>query len=209
MLPCSAPQSARRENTHTLLASAHRHTDRDTRTETHGQTPLSGHTFTQLTTGRTADMSQQRQTPTHTECDTDLHHNAHTHTQDGGRGTSAQCTTGRTAGKIYIRHSHTTLHHHTETHCYIPPQNTDTAPPHDTHTHTRTDNGNGGTMVKNGNIKVDLRSGAAVFQERTRTRTRTRIGHFEHFPRASVCAFPCRFSLPLLCRFLTSFCRAF
>lgn len=43
-------------------------------------------------------------------------------------------------------------------------------------------------MVKSGNIKVDLRSGAALPQERTRTRTRTRAGHFEHFP-ASVCAF--------------------
>lgn len=172
------------ESTHTLLAP--------------------GHTFTRLTSGRTADMSQQRQTPTHTECDIDLHHNAHTHTQDGGRGTSAQLTTGRTAGKIYIRHQHT-LHHQTETHTL----HTTTAPPHDTHTHTRTDNGNGGAVVKSGNIKVDLRSGAALPQERTRTHARTRAGHFEHFPRVSVCAFSVCFSVPLLCRFLTLFCRAF
>lgn len=112
------------ESTHTLLASAHRHTDRDTRLHV-----VFWHTFVQLTTGRTADMSQQRQTPTHTECDTDLHHNAHTHTQDGGRGTSTQCTTGRTAGKIYIRHSHTTLH---------PPYTVNTIHRHTTHTRTRT-----------------------------------------------------------------------
>lgn len=93
--------------THTLLASAHRHTDRNTRLHI-----VFWHTFVRCTTGRTADMSQQRQTPTHTECDTDLHHNALTHTQDGGRGTSAQCTTGRTAGKIYITppHRNTLLH---------------------------------------------------------------------------------------------------
>lgn len=134
------------ESTHTLLASAHRHTDRDTRLHV-----VFWHTFT-------------------------------------------QSTTGRTAGK-YTEYSHT-LH-------------TTTAPPHDTHTHTRTDNGNGGAVVKSGNIKVDLRSGAALPQERTRTHARTRAGHFEHFPRVSVCAFSVCFSVPLLCRFLTLFCRGF
>lgn len=92
-------------------------------------------------------MSQQRQTPIHTECDTDLHHNAHTHTQDNGGDTSAQLTTGRTAGKIYItltrtlhppQHRNTPLHHH--------------CPPHyaRTYAHARTGNGNGGTVEKVG-----------------------------------------------------------
>lgn len=148
-------------------------------------------------------MSQQRQTPTHTECDTDLHHNAHTHTQDNGRGTSAQYTPGRTAGKIYITP-------HTETHCYTPPLHRPTLCTHiRTRTHARAGNGNGGAMVKSGNIKVDLRSGVALLQERTRTHARTSNRILYKFPCLLCVLFPCRFSLPLLCRFLTLFCRGF
>ena len=142
------------ECTHTLLASAHRHTDRDTRTNSAFWAYL---------------------------CT--VNHGAH-------------------GGEIYITLTHHT--HHTETqHC------TATAPPHYAHTRTRTGRKRKRRcMVKSGNIKVDLRSGAAVSQERTRTHARTRAGHFEHFP-ASVCAAFVCFSLPLLCRFLTLFCRAF
>ena len=130
-------------------------------------------------------MSQQRQTPTHTQITTPLHHNAHTHTQDNGRDTPAQYTTGRTAGKIHRRHPHrNTLLHTTTTR---------------THTHARAGNGNGGAMVKIGNIKVDLRSGAAALQERTRTHAHARIGFYIHSPVFLCVLFPCA----SLCRFMT------
>lgn len=48
------------------------------------------------------------------------------------------------------------------------------------HTHARTSRER--TMVKSGNIKVDLRSGAAALQERTRTRIRTRNRILLTFP---------------------------
>ena len=44
-------------------------------------------------------------------------------------------------------------------------------------------------MVKIGNIKVDLRSGAAALQERTRTHAHARIGFYIHFPACCVCFF--------------------
>lgn len=130
------------------------------------------HTFVWLTTGRTADMSQQRQTPIHTECDTDLHHNAHTHTQDGGRDTPAQYTTG--ARRENIQNTHTHYTHHTQKHIATYHHCTATTRHTRTRTHARTGNGNGVAVVKSGNIKVDLRSGAALSQERTRTHIRAR-----------------------------------
>ena len=105
--------------------------------------------------------------PTKTDTDT---HADHDTVAPQGRDTPAQYTTGRTAGKIHRRHPHrnTLLH-------------TTTAPPHDTHTHARAGNENGGAMVKIGNIKVDLRSGAAALQERTRTHAHERaIGFYIH-----------------------------
>ena len=152
---------------------------------THGQTPLSGHTFVQLTPWRTADMSQQRQTPTHTECDIDLHTHAHAR-----RRQRYFCTVHHRAhgGKnIHNTQTHRSTHYTATRHTQR------------TRTHTRAGNRNGGTVVKSGNIKVNLRSGAAVSQERTRTHAYARIGFYIHCPVFLCVLFPCA----SLCRFMT------
>lgn len=58
-----------------------------------------------------------------------------------------------------------------------------------THTHARTEHRNGVTVVKSGNIKVNLRSGVALLQERTRTHARTKNRILSTFPRFCVCCF--------------------
>ena len=98
---------------------------------------------------------------------------------------------GAHGGKIYITLTHRSTHPpHRTHHCTTV---------HDTHTHARAGNGNGGAMVKIGNIKVDLRSGAAALQERTRTHAYARIGFYIHSPVFLCVLFPCA----SLCRFMT------
>lgn len=163
MLLCSVPPGARpgKTNIHCL----HQHLG--TQTGTHGQTPLSGHTFTQSTTGARR-ICPNKDRHRHTQSVTPTCTTTHTRT----RKTAAEVllhSTPRAHGGENIHNTQT--HRNTLLH-------TTTAPPHTMHTHThyahaRTGNGNGGTMVKSGNIKVNLRSGAALPQERTRTHTRT------------------------------------
>lgn len=114
---------------------------------------------------------------------------------------------GAHGGEIYITPKHT------ETHCYIPPLHRHTMHTH-THTHTRT-NGQRKrrVVVKSGNIKVDLRSGAAASQERTRTHARTSNRILYTFPcllcvlfRVLLFAVPMPFSDVVLPCFLTVWC---